>query len=499
MNQKELGLAIFPGIPRMTRYVEAICSSPALLTDLYQLTMAQGYWRHGWAERQAIFQLFFRRAPFGGQFAIACGLSAISDFLRRWRFTPQDVAYLATLRTADGRPLFSPDFLDYLQTVRFSGEILAVREGTIVFPNEPMVRVRAGLLVAQLLETPLLNLIGFATLVATKAARVARAAGSDPVIEFGLRRAQGFEASLIAARATYIGGCAGTSNMLAGYLWGIPVRGTQAHSWILAFGDELAAFRAFAEMFPSNCILLVDTFDTIEGVKNAIQVAHELKQTGSHLIGIRLDSGDLVQLSQRARKLLDEAGLPEVLILASGDLDEFEITRLKAAGAKINAWGVGTRLTTAFGEPALSVVYKLAAIQEADGTWRDRMKISAEPAKQTLPGLLRVSRLFANGRAVADVLYDERDPPADRQPARWKREVAKDEQKDLLEPLWQGESATRAEEDLKAIRAYVQEQIASFDEEIFSLRKPKAYSVILARGVARRRRQLLGYPKENKV
>lgn len=483
----------------MTRYAEAICSSPALLTDLYQLTMAQGYWRHGWAERQAVFQLFFRRAPFGGGFAIACGLSAVLDFLRRWRFTPQDVAYLAGLKSADGRPLFLPDFLDYLQTVRFSGEILGVREGTIVFPNEPILRVRAGLLVAQLLETPLLNLIGFATLVATKAARVARAAGPDPVIEFGLRRAQGFEASLIAARATYIGGCAGSSNVLAGRLWGIPVRGTQAHSWILAFGDELAAFRTFAEMFPSNCILLVDTFDTVEGIKNAIRVAHELRQNGHRLIGIRLDSGDLVQLSQLARKLLDEAGLPEVLILASGDLDEFEIARLKAAGARVNAWGVGTRLTTAFGEPALSVVYKLTAVQEEGGTWRDRMKISAEPAKQTLPGLLRVKRLFAAGRAIADLLYDERDPPSDRRPARRKRGITEDDQRDLLEPLWQGDSAVGTEENLEAIRAYVREQIGLFDEQIFGLRKPKAYSVILARGVARRRRELLQYPKENKA
>jgi len=480
----------------MTSYANAICSHPALLTDLYQLTMAQGYWRQGWADRRAVFHLFFRRAPFGGRFAVACGMEAVVEFLKRWRFTEEDLGYLAILKAPDGRPLFCPEFLDYLAGLRFEGEVLAVREGTIIFAHEPFLRVQAGLLVSQLLETPLLNLVGFPTLVATKAARVARAAHPDPVIEFGLRRAQGFEAALIAARATYIGGCVGTSHVLAGKLWDIPVRGTQAHSWILAFGDERRAFEAYAESYPSSCVLLVDTFDTIQGVKHAIEVAQKLKEKGHRLLGIRLDSGDLVTLSQKARQMLDEAGLNDVVILASGDLDEYRISRLKAAGAQINAWGVGTRLTTAFDEPALSVVYKLAAIQDGNGAWHDRMKISAETAKQTLPGILRVRRYYAAGQSQMDVIYDERDPQDLQLPAKRGKEFTFDEAVELLQPLWVGGEPVQEVRSLKEIREYVQRQLGAFASEYLSLRRAKAFPVKMARGVAIRRRQLRYHHEE---
>ena len=474
----------------MTSYANAICSHPALLTDLYQLTMAQGYWRQGWADRRAVFHLFFRRAPFGGRFAVACGMEAVVEFLKRWRFTDEDLDFLATLKASDGRALFCQEFLDYLAGLRFEGEVLAVEEGTLIFAHEPFLRVQAGLLVAQLLETPLLNLVGFATLVATKAARVTLAARPDPVIEFGLRRAQGFEAALIAARATYIGGCVGTSNVLAGKLWNIPVRGTQAHSWILAFGDERRAFQAYAESYPSSCVLLVDTFDTIQGVKHAIEVAQTLKENGHRLVGIRLDSGDLLSLSQKARQMLDEAGLNDVLILASGDLDEYRISRLKAAGAQINAWGVGTRLTTAFDEPALSVVYKLAAIEAEDGNWHDRMKISAESAKQTLPGILRVRRYHVADQPQMDVIYDERDSRELQLPSQGRDGFSAEGTTELLQPLWMGSEPVYRERSLKEIREYVQHQLAAFPAEYLSLRGAKAFPVKMARGVARRRRQL---------
>ncbi|MGB9688989.1 nicotinate phosphoribosyltransferase [Thermogutta sp.] len=480
----------------MTSYAKAICANPALLTDLYQLTMAQGYWRQGWADRHAVFHLFFRRAPFGGRFAVACGMEAVIDFLKRWRFTEEDLGYLATLKASDGRTLFCQEFLDYLARLRFEGEVLAVEEGTLIFAHEPFLRVQAGLLVAQLLETPLLNLIGFPTLVATKAARVTLAAHPDPVIEFGLRRAQGFEAALIAARATYIGGCVGTSNVLAGKLWDIPVRGTQAHSWILAFGDERRAFQAYAESYPSSCVLLVDTFDTIQGVKHAIEVAQKLKQKGHRLVGIRLDSGELVALSQKARQMLDEAGLNDVLIFASGDLDEYRITRLKTAGAQINAWGVGTRLTTAFDEPALSVVYKLAAIQDGDGNWHDRMKISAESAKQTLPGILRVRRYYVADQPQMDVIYDERDSQALQLPPQGPEKYSAEDTKELLQPLWMGSEPVHRDRNLEEIREYVQRQLGAFPAECLSLRGAKPFPVKIARGVARRRRQLRFHHEE---
>jgi len=382
--------------------------SLALLTDLYQLTMAYGYWKNGIAEREAVFHLIFRKCPFGGQFAVACGLSHMVDYLRDLRFTDDDLQYLGTLVGTDDRPLFEPAFLDYLRDVEFHWDVDAVTEGTVVFAYEPLVRVRGPLVQCQIVETALLNMVNFQTLVATKAARVCRAAGGQPVLEFGLRRAQGIDGGLAASRAAFVGGCAATSNVLAGKLFDIPVKGTHAHSWVMSFENERRAFEAYADAMPNNCVLLVDTYETLNGVRNAIEVARELRQRGHEVMGIRLDSGDLAALSRDARVMLDEAGFPQAAIVASSDLDEYEIERLRSQGAKIDVWGVGTRLATAYDQPALGGVYKLSALRDDAGRWDYRLKLSEQEVKTSDPGILQVRRFRdGQGRFVADVIYDE--------------------------------------------------------------------------------------------
>ncbi|MEM6300039.1 MAG: nicotinate phosphoribosyltransferase, partial [Bacteroidota bacterium] len=280
----------------------------ALLTDLYQLTMAQGYWKSQMTDHEAVFNLFFRKAPFKGGFTIACGLQYAVDFLQNFKFTDDDIEFLALQTGNDGKPLFESGFLKYLRTVKFTGDIEAIPEGSVVFPNEPLIRVKASLIEAQLIETPLLNMVNFQTLVATKSARICMVAGDEPVLEFGLRRAQGIDGGLAASRAAYIGGCAATSNVLAGKLFGIPVKGTHAHSWVMSFDTEREAFERYAEAMPNNCIFLVDTYDTLEGVKEAIRVGKAMRKKGHEMAGIRLDSGDLAYLSIKARKMLDKAG-----------------------------------------------------------------------------------------------------------------------------------------------------------------------------------------------
>jgi nicotinate phosphoribosyltransferase len=380
--------------------------SLALLTDLYQLTMACGYWKAGHSEREAVFHLTFRRAPFGGSYAIAANIAPAIDYLRRLRFTADDVAYLETLRDNEDKPLFPRGFLDYLAALRFTCSVDAVPEGAVVFAHEPLVRVRGPIAQAQLVETALLSIINFGTLVATKAARVCQAARGAPVLEFGLRRAQNIDGALSASRAAFVGGCAATSNVLAGKLYGIPVKGTHAHSWVMFHDDELAAFRAYADALPGNCTFLVDTYDTLDGVRNAIAIGHELRDRGHALAGVRLDSGDLAFLSQRARELLDAAGFPDAKIFASNDLDENLITTIIEQGARIDMWGVGTKLVTAFDQPALGGVYKLGAYRDDNGRWRDAIKLSEQPIKISNPGILQVRRLRRDGELVADVIYD---------------------------------------------------------------------------------------------
>src|SRR4051812_31775348 len=362
----------------------------ALLTDLYELTMALGYWREGRMEQEAAFHLYFRTAPFRGGYTVACGLEPALEYLEALRFTEEDLAYLATLRGADGLPLFPREFLGFLGAMRLALDVDMVAEGTVVFPNEPLVRVRGPLLQAQLVETALLTHIGFPTLVATKAARMCLAADGGDVVEFGLRRAQGPDGGLSASRAAYIGGCSSTSNVLAGQRFGIPVTGTHAHSWVMVFDDELEAFTAYAEALPNNVVFVVDTYDTLDGVRHAIEVGRRLRERGHRLLGVRLDSGDLAYLSVEARRLLDAAGFTDTAILASNELDEHVITSLRQQGAAITVWGIGTRLATAFDQPALGAVYKLTAVRDAGGAWVPRVKVSEQAAKTTTPGVLQV-------------------------------------------------------------------------------------------------------------
>ncbi|MFM2246339.1 MAG: hypothetical protein RL071_2413 [Pseudomonadota bacterium] len=383
-----------------------------LLTDLYQITMAAGYHAAGLADREAVFHLHFRTAPFGGGWAVAAGAETALELLEAWRFDDEDLAYLDDLVGADGDRLLARPFLDWLGAQRMRCDVDVVPEGSVVFPHGPLLRVRGPLAQAQLLETPLLTILNFQTLIATKAARIRLAAGDDTVLEFGLRRAQGIDGGLSASRAAYIGGADATSNVLAGRLFGVPVRGTHAHAWVMVFGDEPAAFRAYAEALPNNCVFLVDTYDTLDGVRNAIEVGRWLQARGQRLLGVRLDSGDLLGLAQGARALLDAAGFTDAAVIASNDLDEHEITRLRAAGAPIAVWGVGTRLATGHDQPALGGVYKLGALRAADGSWEDRVKLSEQPAKVSTPGLLRLRRRLdpETGLIDGDLIWDERDP-----------------------------------------------------------------------------------------
>jgi len=303
-----------------------------LLTDLYQLTMAYGYWQSGRADQQAVFHWFFRNNPFEGGFVVTAGLSLVLDYIRDFQFQSDDIEYLKTLVGEDGEALFDDAFLDYLANLKLSVDVDAMPEGTVAFPHQPLLRIRGPILQCQLLETALLNLLNFQTLLATKSARICRAAGDDSVLEFGLRRAQGIDGGLSASRAAYIGGCAATSNVLAGKIYGIPVKGTHAHSWIMSFDNELEAFRTYADAMPNNCVFLVDTFDTLEGVRKAVEIGKYLREKGHSLLGIRLDSGDLAWLSIEARKILDDGGFADAKIVASNDLDEHLIESLKHQG-----------------------------------------------------------------------------------------------------------------------------------------------------------------------
>ncbi|MCL4205741.1 MAG: nicotinate phosphoribosyltransferase [Pirellulaceae bacterium] len=466
------------------RVTEHAAGLSALLTDLYQLTMAYGFWKSGMADRCAVFHLGFRKHPFGGQYAVACGLAQVVEFLRALRFTDGDLKYLASLRGGDSNALFDDEFLRYLGELRFACDMDAVVEGTVVFAHEPLLRIRGPLLQAQIVETALLTLVNFPTLVATKAARIAGVAGGRPVLEFGLRRAQGVDGGVTASRAAYIGGCAATSNVLAGKLYGIPVKGTHGHSWVMAFDSELEAFQRYADAMPANCIFLVDTYGTLDGVRHAIQVGRQLGDKGFRMLGIRLDSGDLVALSQQARRMLNEAGMSEAAIVASGDLDEYEISRLLTAGAEIDVWGVGTRLATAFDEPALAGVYKLAALQAPNGHWTYRLKLSDQQAKTSDPGILQVRRFYqADSIPVADAVYDEATGIEARPSVvSWDgsspiRLDAPTKSEDLLVPVFRAGRLVYDPPDAATARGRTQSQWAALPEEIRRLENPQPYPV----------------------
>ena len=463
--------------------------SLALLTDLYELTMAFGFWKTGIRDREAVFHLYFRENPFQGGFAVACGLELIVDYLEHLKFEQDDLDYLARVPGADGKPIFDPAFLDFLGRMRFECDVDAVPEGTVVFAHEPLVRVQGPVIQSQILETPLLTIINFQTLIATKAARVVLAARGEPVLEFGLRRAQGVDGGISASRAAYIGGVAGTSNVMAGRLFGIPVRGTHAHSWVMCFDSEREAFQKYAEAMPNNCIFLVDTYDTLEGVRNAVEVGRWLRQQGHEMLGVRLDSGDLAWLSIEARKILDEAGFQNAAILASSELDEYIITSLKEEqDARINVWGVGTRLATGNGQGALGGVYKLSAVRRGGGPWEDRVKISELMVKASTPGILQVRRFFRDGEALADAIFDQRHPitgpcvivdPKDI--TRCKTIAAGTRSEDLLVPVFRGGNRVYDPPPLEAVRRRTQDQLALFHPGIKRFINPHEYPVGLER------------------
>ncbi|HZS07360.1 MAG TPA: nicotinate phosphoribosyltransferase [Blastocatellia bacterium] len=381
--------------------------SLALFTDLYQLTMGQVYHAEGMAEWEGVFHYFYRSNPFGGGYTVAGGLELVVDYLNGLRFDRDDLAYLATIPGNDGKPIFRAEYLDYLGRLEFSCDVDAVPEGTVMFPHEPMIRVRGPLVQAQMVETALLTLANYSTAIATEASRICYAAGDIPVIDFSARRAPGIDGALTATRSAYIGGFVGTSNVWAARHLGLPpaaIKGTMAHSLVMSFDTELEAFLAYARTMPNNCLFLVDTYGTIEGVRNAITVGRELRANGFEMLGIRLDSGDLAQLSRRARRMLDQAGFTKAAIVATNDLNEFLIQSLRAQNAAVTVCGVGTKLMV----PALSGVYKLAALRQPGGEWESKIKLSDQPIKVSIPGIQQVIRYRKNGLNLADCIYDER-------------------------------------------------------------------------------------------
>lgn len=466
-----------------------------MMTDLYELTMMNGYLRYGKDKNRACFDLFYRRRGDVTAYAVAAGLEQVIEYVQNLRFTQEDIEYLRSLA------IFDDAFLSYLSDFHFTGEILAVPEGTIVFPDEPILRVIAPIMEAQLLETALLNIINHQTLIATKAARVVQSARGDKVLEFGLRRAQGPDAGIYGARASIIGGCQATSNVLTGQIFGVPVGGTHAHSWVMSFEDELTAFRAYADVFPDNCLLLVDTYDTLgSGVPNAITVFRELRARGKEPVGIRLDSGDLAFLSRQARVMLDDAGFPNAKIFASGDLDEEVIWDLKAQGAAIDVWGVGTRMITSMDNPALGGVYKLSA-EEVDGTFIPRIKISENPAKITNPGVKRLYRFYdrRSGKALADLLALDEEDFSSGEPLEifdpentWKRMTLCDYRiRQLLVPVFENGELVYDSPALSEIAAYAKQEMETFWDEYKRLNRPHRYKVDLSQKLYDLKLQLL--------
>ncbi len=461
-----------------------------LLTDLYELTMMQGYFKNKDRNETVIFDAFYRNNPCNGGYAISAGLEQVIQYIKELHFDAEDIAYLSSLG------IFEADFLDYLKSFRFSGDIYAIPEGTVMFPREPVVKVIAPIMEAQLVETAILNIINHQSLIATKAARVCHAAQGDGIMEFGLRRAQGPDAGTYGARAAVIGGCIGTSNVLAGQLFDIPVKGTHAHSWIMSFPDEYTAFKAYADMYPSACILLVDTYDTLQsGVPNAIRVFTQMRQAGIPLTfyGIRLDSGDLAYLSKKARKMLDDAGFPDAVISASNDLDEHLIDSLKAQGAAITSWGVGTNLITSKDNPSFGGVYKLAAIQNENGEFIPKIKLSENTEKVTNPGNKMIYRIYekGSGKVKADLIclvdeaYKEEEDLLLFDPLEpWKKTKLKGGSyrlRPIMEQIFKDGKCVYTSPKVMDIRAYCQQELDTLWEETKRLVNPHEVYVDLSK------------------
>ncbi|GKV66506.1 MULTISPECIES: nicotinate phosphoribosyltransferase [Sporosarcina] len=455
----------------------------ALHTDLYQINMAETYWEDHMHDRRAVFELYFRELPFGAGYGIFAGLERIIEFIKAYRFTESDIAYL---REELG---YEEDFLAYLQTLRFTGTIRSMIEGELVFANEPILQVEASLAEAQLIETALLNIVNYQTLIATKAARIKQAAGEQAVMEFGTRRAHEFDAAIWGTRAAYIAGFSATSNVRAGKRFGIPVAGTHAHSMVQAYKDEYKAFHKYARRH-KDCTFLVDTYDTLQsGVPAAIRVAKELGDR-IHFHAIRLDSGDLAYLSKEARKMLDQAGFRETKIIASNDLDEKTITNLKAQGAKIDAWGIGTKVITAFDQPALGAVYKLTAIEDESGKMVDTIKISGNPEKVTTPGLKNLYRIvnMVNNRAEGDyIAMKDEDPEAEEKLKMFhpthtfiSKFVTNFEAVNLHQDIFTEGNLVYATPSLQDIQAYAQNNLTLLWDEYKRIMNPEQYPVDLS-------------------
>ena len=471
-----------------------------LLTDFYELTMMQGYLKSGKHQEKVIFDMFYRKNPCGNGFAICCGLEQVVEYIRNLHFSEEDIDYLRSLGT------FDEDFIEYLRGFHFTGDIYAIPEGTVVFPKEPLIKVIAPVIEAQLVETAILNLVNHQSLIATKAYRVVHAAQGDGVMEFGLRRAQGPDAGIYGARAAVIAGCIGTSNVYAGQKFRMPVLGTHAHSWIMSFPTELEAFKAYARLYPNNCILLVDTYDTLKsGVKNAILCYDAMKEEGITLkrFGIRLDSGDLAYLSKKARKMLDEAGYPDAIISASNDLDENLIASLKAQGACITSWGVGTNLITSESQPSFGGVYKLAATYSDEGQWVPKIKLSENSEKITNPGNKQIYRIIEkdSGKVFADYIALEEERFSEAEDLvlfdpidTWKKSTLKGgsyEMRPLLVPIFLGGKLVYNCPSVEEIKAHCKKEQESLWEECRRLTNPHAVHVDLSDKLYEMKKQLL--------
>ena len=462
-----------------------------LLTDLYQLTMMQGYFKHKDRNETVIFDAFFRQNPMDSGYSIMAGLEQVIQYIKNLKFEPEDIAYLA------GLGIFSEDFLDYLKNFRFTGDIYAIPEGSVMFPREPMIKVIAPIMQAQLIETAILNIVNHQSLIATKASRVCFAAKGDGIMEFGLRRSQGPDAGTYGARAAMIGGCVATSNVLAGQLFDVPISGTHAHSWIMSFPDEYTAFKTYADIYPDACILLVDTYDTLKsGVPNAIRVFTEMREAGitSKRYGISLDSGDLAYLSKKARKMLDDAGFPDAIISASNDLDENLIDSLKTQGAAITSWGVGTHLITSKDCPSFGGVYKLAAIKGKDGRFIPKIKLSENTEKVTNPGNKMIYRVYEKetGKIKADLIclvgetFDENEPMLLFDPLEpWKKTklaAGTYTLRELMVPVFLAGECVYESPKVMDIRAYCQKELDTLWPETRRLVNPhKVYVDLSAR------------------
>lgn len=454
-----------------------------LLTDLYQLTMINGYFENNVHNDIVVFDMFFRKNACKGGYTIVCGIDQLVEYINNLNFSDSDLDYLRSLN------LFSENFLNFLKKFKFTGDIYAVPEGTVMFPNEPIIRIKAPLYQAQLIETALLTIINFQSLIATKASRVCFAAQNDSVLEFGLRRAQGPDAGIYGARAAIIGGCSATANVLAGKMFNIPIVGTHAHSWVQKFDSELEAFEAYANIYPDKCLLLVDTYDVLNsGVPNAIKVFKDLRKKGFEPMGIRLDSGDLDYLSKECKKLLDAEGFDNVKITASNDLDEHAISELKSSGSPINSWGVGTKLITSSDSPSLGGVYKLVASYK-DDSFEPKIKISEDPEKITNPGYKKVVRIYnTQGKAEADLVMLEDEVIDTTKPLTifhpvytWKKKIFKNYTiRELLQPLFIEGKCNYKHRSVLEIKEYTKNELNTLWREYKRLIYPQTYKVDLS-------------------